>query len=105
MKAELDPDTSPKNMLDKWYTDMIISAMLARRITSLRSLPARLSPLHSGDCSLLALFFGSSPFRINNLQPLFANHPGWGTPAPALPPAPVCQVLCCLSHTCKPAFS
>ena len=76
MKAELDPDTSPKNMLDKRYTDMIISAMLARRITSLRSLPARLSSLRSSNCSLLTLFFGSSPFRISKLQPLFTKHPG-----------------------------
>src|SRR5713226_5727422 len=59
---------------------MIISVMLARQTTSLRILPARLSSLHSVNWSLLALFFGSSPFRISSLQPLFAKHPGWGTP-------------------------
>jgi hypothetical protein len=59
--------------------------MVARRITSLRSLPARLSSLHSGNCSLLALFFGSSPFRISNLQSLFAKHPGWGYPNASAP--------------------
>ena len=59
---------------------MIISVMLARQTTSLRILPASLSSLHSVNWSLLPLFFRSSPFRISNLQPLFAKHPGWGTP-------------------------
>jgi hypothetical protein len=66
--------------------------MLARPITSLRSLPARVSSLHSANCSLLTLFFGSSPFRISNLQPLFAKHPGWGNPSP-----------CALTSACLPS--
>ncbi len=59
---------------------MIITVMLARQTTSLRTLPASLSSLHSVNCSLLPLFFRLSPFGISNLQPLFAKHPGWGTP-------------------------
>src|SRR6266404_7142975 len=50
---------------------------------SLRALCLRASvanPSFSRACRLfasLALFFESSPFVFNRLQPLFANHPGW----------------------------
>src|SRR5216683_5287514 len=57
---------------------MISSRMLPRQITSSLRAPAELSSLHSSDCSLLVLSFRSSPFRISNLEPLFAKHPGGG---------------------------
>src|SRR5260370_32086447 len=57
---------------------MISSRMLLGQITSSLRAPAELSSLHSSDCSLLVLSFRSSPFRISNLEPLFAKHPGGG---------------------------
>src|SRR5260221_12007220 len=57
---------------------MITYRMLPRQLTLPRPLPARLTPLPSYSCSLLALFFPRPSFRINHLQPLFAEHPGGG---------------------------
>src|SRR5260370_3215061 len=64
---------------------MISSRMLFGQIISSLRAPAELSSLHSSDCSLLVLSFRSSPFRISNLEPLFAKHPGGGTPQPPRP--------------------
>src|ERR1700719_1475058 len=57
---------------------MITSGMLPRQLTPPVHHPARLTPLPSYSCSLLALFFLRPSFRINHLQPLFAKHPGGG---------------------------
>ena len=59
---------------------MISSRMLLGQTTSSLRAPAKLSSLHSSNCSLFVLSFRSSPFRISNLEPLFAKHPGGGTP-------------------------
>src|SRR6266436_2703120 len=63
---------------------MISSRMLPRQITSSLRAPAKLSSLHSVDCGLWVLLLRSSPFRISNLEPLFAKHPGGGTQSPRL---------------------
>src|SRR6266403_4365374 len=47
--------------------------MLFGHITSSLRAPAELSSLPSSNCSLLVLSFRSAPFRISNLEPLFAN--------------------------------
>src|SRR6266849_7981963 len=40
----------------------------------------RLTSLTPITCSLLALFLRPLSFLFSSLQPLFAKHPGWGTP-------------------------
>src|SRR5260221_5709876 len=57
---------------------MITPRMFPRQLPLPPPLPARLTPLPSYSCSLLALFFPRPSFRINHLQPLFAEHPGGG---------------------------
>ena len=47
--------------------------MLLGQATSSPRAPAELSSLHSGNCSLFVLSFRLAPFRISNLEPLFAN--------------------------------
>src|SRR5882762_1698753 len=59
---------------------MISSRMLLGQATSSPRAPAELSSLHSGNCSLFVLSFRLAPFRISNLEPLFAKHPGGGYP-------------------------
>ncbi len=76
--------------------------MLPRQITSSLRAPAKLSSLHSVNCGLFVLQFRSSPFRISNLAPLFAKHPGGVSPTSRPSLSVVCQVLCCLSHTRNP---
>src|SRR5258707_4855643 len=57
---------------------MIPARMLPRHLTLARHLARSLTPLPSYSCSLSALFFPRPSFRINHLQPLFAEHPGGG---------------------------
>jgi hypothetical protein len=54
--------------------------MLARQITLLDPLPAKLTPLLRYSCGLFVAPQKVKPFRIKQLQTLSAKHRGWGYP-------------------------
>jgi hypothetical protein len=78
--------------------------MLPLQITSSLRALTKLSSLHSVRWGLFVRRFRSSPFRISNFEPLFAKHPGGGTPTSTPSLSAVCQVLCCSSHTRNPCI-
>ena len=57
---------------------MISSVMLVRQITLSAPRPTNLTPFLPCPYSLLRAPKKLIPFRINQIQPLFAKHPGWG---------------------------
>jgi hypothetical protein len=64
--------------LDKRYTNMVISAMLARRVTRLDPLPTTLTPLVRYCCKLLVAPQNPNPFAIKQIQTLSSKCRGYG---------------------------
>src|SRR5216684_405217 len=60
---------------------MITSNILPRQLTPPPRPPAKLTPSLSCSYSLLCAPKKVNAHQINNFQPLFAKHPGWGYPS------------------------
>jgi hypothetical protein len=72
-----------KKSLDKRYTYMITSVMLARRITLLDPLPTTLTPLLRYSCALLnslAPLFRAPVLCFQSFAHSLTKTPGWGVP-------------------------
>jgi hypothetical protein len=63
--------------LDKRYTNMIISVMLARQIPLLDPLPITLTPLFRYSCKLFVAPKKVKSFRIKQIQTLPPKYRGW----------------------------
>jgi len=67
-----------QKLLDNSYTDMITYIMLARQITLLDSLSAKLTPLLRYSCRLFVAPKKVNSFGIKQIQTLSAKYRGWG---------------------------